>query len=141
MRAGLDFRRQVRQMTAMKSLLTILFLGWAFFLTGCASDPRPLPVPPQWDGAAPVEEEPVEEAVEIPELAAGIRLFYEDQEISLEALARGRVPEGGLIQVAARTDVRHSAVSETLIQLHSMGFLVGIRAERSEEEGERGEAE
>jgi hypothetical protein len=120
----------------MKSLLTLLFLGWAFFLTGCASDPRPVPVPPQWDGAAPVEE-----ALDIPGLAEGFRLFHDDQEVSMEVLARGQVPEGALIQVAADPDVRHSAVSETLIQLHSMGFLVGIRAERSEEEGERGERE
>ncbi|MCC5845817.1 MAG: hypothetical protein JJU05_16335 [Verrucomicrobia bacterium] len=126
----------------MKSFLSFLFLGWAFFLTGCASDPRPLPVPPQWEEPEPQEEEPVvEEAGEVPDLAEGVRLFHEDQEVSMEALARGRVPEGGLIQIAARPDVRHSAVSETLIQLHSMGFLVGIRTERPEGEREQGTGE
>jgi hypothetical protein len=129
MRAGLDFTGDLRQMTVMKTLPFYVVLGLAFIFAGCASDPRPpqVAVPPQWNNAAEPEEAAAEE-IEIPELAEGLRLYHGDEEVTMEALARGQIPEGAVIHVAVQPETLHSVVSETLIQLHSMGYLVGIRA-------------
>ncbi len=118
-------------MSGMKKLRFLPLLGLSLLIAGCASDPRPLPVtvPEPWSesDATPPDVPPEHEKVEVPDLAEGVRLFHEDVEVSMEALARGQVPEGSLIQVSVPSDARHTVVSDTLVQLHSMGFLVGIR--------------
>lgn len=138
MRAVLDFSMRVRQKTVMKALTFLSFLGLFFVLTGCASDPRPRPVPmpPEHPETTPVDPESesivpdsIGEDVDVPVLAEGVRLFHEGDEISMGPLVRGEIAEGSLIQISARSDVRHSVVSEMLMKLHSMGYLVGIRAE------------
>lgn len=118
----------------MKILIPSLSLGFLTLFTGCASDPRParVTVPPSLQEATAADAEPVE-ILDVPELAEGLRLFHGDGEVTMEDLARGRIPEGALIRVSAPADTRHHVISDTLIQLHSMGFLVGVsrEAERS----------
>lgn len=138
MRVGLDFQEQVRQLRIMKLYVLCFCAGGLLWLTGCASRPRAgsAAVPPQWNAPSAPAEQPEEDGLDIPDLAEGLRLIHEDEEITMEILVRGGLPEGSLVQVAVRPDTRHTAVSETLVQLHAMGFLVGIYSEKTEEPGE-----
>ncbi len=118
----------------MKRILLPFLLPGLLFLSGCASVPlrRSVPMPPVIEvreNAVPEPEPPVE-ALEIPELPDGVRIFHEDQEISMEMLARGTLAEGSLIQIGVTPSVTHSVVSGVLIDIHKMGYLVGIRMEK-----------
>lgn len=98
-------------------------------LMSCATVPEPLQMPPSLEESpgVPVQEvAAVEETVEEP--AGGVRLFFGEEEVRMGDLAGGAVPAGSLIEVVAGMDVKHSVISEMLMRLHGMGYLVGVRA-------------
>lgn len=138
MRVGLDFLKQVRQGEPMKIYVLFFCAGGLFGLAGCASRSvsRPAVVPSPWVAPSAPAELPEENGLDIPDLAEGLRLIHNDEEITMERLVQGGLPEGSLVLVAVGADTRHTAVSETLVQLHAMGFLVGIYAEEAEDPGE-----
>jgi hypothetical protein len=105
-------------LTAKSTLPLFLLLLVLFSACTTRGNRQPVTVPPR----AP---EPPS-APEAPPLPEGIGLFHDGMPLSPRDL--GSLPAGSLVQVTARRDTPHAAVTETLLKLHSMGFLVGIHS-------------
>ncbi|MCC5850956.1 MAG: hypothetical protein JJU29_22940 [Verrucomicrobia bacterium] len=125
-----------------------------FALAGCTSPAPPsvrempprieTPVqadPGEIDPAAP-HQAPQNEGVEtdgpeddpagtdvLPENAGGIRYLLNGEPIGLEDLQSGEIPESSTITIMAERHVPYSLVTDALLKIHGMGYLVNFGVE------------
>ena len=128
-----------------------VFAGVSFvFLAGCSSPPPPTvrDMPPrietpvqaeagEIDPAAPHQapqnEAPATDAPEgaeaLPEPSGGIRYLLNGDPISVEDLQSGDIPENSTITIMAERHVPYSLVTDALLKIHEMGYLVNFGVE------------